>query len=356
MASIYKRGKTYQIQYLENGKLVQRSLGVTTKDAAKKLEADFIKDRDQFLAGIGQRRVSNDEAFKLFFGQVVSKKSPPWQKRMTQHFHHFQDWLKSYGKASFAELKANDIEEFLAARRPVIADKTLNDELATVRVFFQWAEDREYVKKNPALKVKRVKVDPKPIRVFTSEEVHLIMKHATDYQRPFYQLLLLTGLRDGELRNLEWADVDLERRQINVRIKSDWQPKTRRNRIVPMAREARELFHELPRRGKYVFTTSNAKRWAPPRQPWVDLLDRILKKEGVDLRGQVSLHTFRHTFATHCLMNDVNIKMVSEFLGHTSVKMTEKYLHLQPEHKAREMTKVSFANLLAGGHDELASY
>lgn len=349
MASIYKRGKFYQIQYTENGKAMQRSLGVTTKDAAQRILGDFVKDGDRVLAGIGQRRVENGEAFGQFQIQVLDKKSPPWRKRLNQHLAHFQHWLAAQRKFNFANLKAQDIENYLTERRAVIADKTLNDELSTLKVFYQWAEDREYVAKNPVEKVKRVKVNPKAIRVFTREEITQIMRHATDYQRPFYQLLLCTGMRDGEMRNLEWDDVDFANRQLFVRIKKDWQPKTRRGRIIPMAGEAYDILRSLQRRGKYVFSTSTGRRWAPPRQPWCDLLDRIERKDGVSLHGQVSLHTFRHTFATFCLMSGVDIKTVSEFLGHTSVKMTEKYLHLLPEHKAKEMQKVSFGNLLEGG-------
>lgn len=349
MASIYKRGKYYQLQYHEDGKVVQRSLGVTTKDAALKLQADFIKDRETFLAGFGRLRISNAEAWELFQIQVIDKKSPSWRKRMGQQFAHFRGWLDAHRKKNFADLKADDVDLYLASRKQLVSGKTLNDELATVRVFYHWAEEREYVAKNPASTIKRVKVDPKPTRVFTREEIALIMKHATDYQRPFYQLLLCTGMRDGELRNLAWEDVDFANRQIFVRIKKDWQPKTRRGRIIPMAGEALEVLSELPHRGTHVFSTSRGRVWAPPRQPWCDLLDRIQAKEGVSLHGHVSLHTFRHTFATFCLMSGVDIKTVSEFLGHSSVKMTEKYLHLLPEHKAREMDKVNFGRLLVDG-------
>lgn len=350
MATIYKRGRYYQVQFTEHGKLVQRSLGVTTKHLAEIKLGEILKNLELGIVGLGKRSVTKERAFQLFQREVLDKKSPPWRKRMGQQMMHFSKWLDETAKSSFAELKIADLEEYLATRRLSISDKTWNDELSALKVFYRWAEDREFVMKSPAEKVKRIKVDPKAIRVFTRDELAVIMKNATDHQRPFYQLLLCTGMREGELRNLEWADVDFANRQIFVRIKRDWQPKTRRGRVIPMAGEAYDILQTLPHRGKHVFSTSTGRRWVPPRQPWCDLLDRIQKKEGVNLHGQVSLHTFRHTFATFCLMSGVDIKTVSEFLGHTSVKMTEKYLHLLPEHKAREMEKVSFGNLLAVGH------
>jgi integrase len=218
----------------------------------------------------------------------------------------------------------------------------MNEELAMIKRFYRWLQRRDYLYKNPVESIERFKHEPKEIRIFSRDEIRLILSHATPVHRPFYEMLLYTGLRDGELRNLEWADVDLRKGLIYVRVKEEWRPKTRRGRVVPLAGEAIALLRSLSKNGKYLFTTRSGKPWVPPRQPWVSLLDRIEKKEGVNLKGQVSLHTFRHTFATTCLMNGVDIKTVSEFLGHTTVRMTEKYLHLLPEHKMQAIQQVNF--------------
>lgn len=349
MATIYKRGKVWHVQYLENGKLVQRSLKTHSKRLAEIKLGEIRLNQEKGLLGLGRKPKSPDQAFNDFESEVFDKKSPPWQKRLRQLFRPFRQWVAEKADAAATDLSASDVERFLMFRREQVSPKTLNEELAIIRRFYRWARHREYITKDPTESVERMKPDPKPIRIFTESEIQLILKHATPTHRPFYQLLLFTGLRDGELRNLEWNDVDLNRRLLFVRLKEDWQPKTRRGRIIPMAGEALEVLRELPHRGTHVFTTSRGRVWAPPRQPWCDLLDRIQAKEGVSLHGQVSLHTFRHTFATFCLMSGVDIKTVSEFLGHSSVKMTEKYLHLLPEHKAREMDKVNFGRLLVDG-------
>ncbi|MCL4305882.1 tyrosine-type recombinase/integrase [bacterium] len=346
MATIFKRGKTWYIDYRQNGERVQRSLGVHSKRLAELKKGEIELNIERGVLGLGKRVGSSAEAFESFQAEIVDKKSPPWQKRMEQLFRPFRTWVLERPDQLVVKLSASDIEKFLSERRKQISDKTLNEELAIIKRFFQWAVDREYLAKNPAAKIDRYKQAPKAVRTFTPEELGLIWKHATPTQLPFYQMLLFTGLRDGELRNLEWNDVDLNCRQINVRIKQDWKPKTGRGRVIPVGLEAFELLSTRERRGRYVFTTSTGKRWVPPRQPWVDLLGRILDKEGVDLRGQVSIHTFRHTFATTCLTCGIDIKTVSEILGHTSVKMTERYLHLMEDHKAAAIKKVSFGQLV----------
>lgn len=342
MATIYKRGKSWHVQYLEDGKLVQRSLKTHSKRLAEIKLGEIRLNKERGMLGLGRRPRSSEQAFSDFERDVFDKKSPPWQKRLRQLFRPFRGWVAESTEVSATDLNPSDIERFIQYRRDQVSAKTLNEELAVIRRFFRWAKTREYVNKDPTESVERLRQDPKPIRIFSDTEIRLIMKHATPTHRPFYQLLLCTGLRDGELRNLEWQDVDLIHRMLFVRLKEDWQPKTRRNRAVPLAAEAFDLLTSLPRKGTYVFSTRTGKKWVPPRQPWVDLVERIKRTEGVDLHGQVSLHTFRHTFATYCLMQGLDIKTVSEFLGHTSVRMTEKYLHLLPDHKLAQIQKVRF--------------
>jgi integrase len=345
MASIYKRGKSWHVQYRENGKLVQRSLKTTSKRIAEQKLAEIEVNLSREPLGMGRRLTSSQAAFSGFMQEVIARKSPPWQKRMEQLVRPFQTWATEQSVLVTQITKA-EIEDFLRSRRKEIADKTWNEELAIIRRFFDWLKDHEYLVKSPAAKIERVQQNPRAIRIFSAAEIQLIMRHATPTQRPFYQLLLFTGLRDGELRNLEWSDVDLLRGLVHVRVKQDWKPKTGRGRTVPLAAEARALLSALPRRSNYVFATRNGKPWVPPRQPWVDLLNRIHTKEGMDLRGQVSLHTFRHTFATVSLMRGIDIKTVSEFLGHTSIRMTEKYLHVLPDHKMAAINKVDFGRFL----------
>lgn len=346
MATIFKRGKTWYIDYRQNGERVQRSLGVHSKRLAELKKGEIELNIERGVLGLGKRVGSSTEAFESFQAEIVDKKSPPWQKRMEQLIRPFRTWVLERRDQLVVKLSASDIEKFLGERRKQISDKTLNEELAIIKRFFQWAVDREYLAKNPAAKIDRYKHNQKAVRIFSPAELNLIWRHASPTQLPYYQVLLLTGMRDGELRNLEWVDVDLANHQVFVRVKEDWKPKTGRGRIVPISPALHELLGCRERCGKYVFTTSTGKRWVPPRQPWVDLLNRIREKEGVDLRGQVSIHTFRHTFATFCLMGGVDIKTVSDILGHTSVKMTERYLHLLPDHRLSAIRKVEFDRLI----------
>ena len=142
-------------------------------------------------------------------------------------------------------------------------------------------------------------------------------------------ILLHTGLRKSELANLEWDDVDFERKVIKVTAKDGWSPKGKREREIPMNDELVELLLKMrsePKR-KYVVEKNNAKRY--DRALWENFW-RLAKK--LDIK-RVNIHTFRHTFASYLIINGVDLVTVKELLGHKDISTTMRYAHLVPGHK-----------------------
>lgn len=229
----------------------------------------------------------------------------------------------------------------LADRDKEVREKTYNEELAMIKRFFVWAFKRNFILKDPSVDIERKTVPPKPPRAFNKEEIKLILENATPQKRQIYEFLLQTGLRLGEFCYLEWDDVDFENKQIHIRIKKDWLPKTRTGRIVSMTERAEEIIKKQPKRLNYVFTTRNGKQHVFLLFRFKYLLKKIGEKHGVEIPN-ANINTFRHTFATHCLMNGIDIYTVSRYLGHTSVKMTERYLTLLPDYAKREIEKLKY--------------
>lgn len=80
---------------------------------------------------------------------------------------------------------------------------------------------------NPLDKVEYLKEDDsKPIRALTEKQIRMLLEEANGQFRPVLTTAIYTGLREGEIINLEWDDVDLEKKVIKIRCKSDWIPKS----------------------------------------------------------------------------------------------------------------------------------
>lgn len=130
------------------------------------------------------------------------------------------------------------------------------------------------------------------------------------------------GLRCGEVRNLRIGDVDTLRAMIHVR-----QGKGKKDRMLPMgAMLARGisayLQAEKPR--AWLFEGNDGNIYSQRGAQWA--ISQAVKKAGIV--KEVSLHTLRHTYATHLLEQGVNILTIKELLGHAHIDTTMVYLHL----------------------------
>lgn len=140
------------------------------------------------------------------------------------------------------------------------------------------------------------------------------------------------GLRCAEVRTLTLADVDTERGMVHVR-----QGKGRKDRVLPMGTMLQRgikqyISAEKPR--KYLFEGNDGNAYSQRGAQWA--IAQAVKKTGIV--KEVSLHTLRHTYATHLLEQGANILTIKELLGHAHIETTMVYLHL-----ARPTAVVAFS-------------
>jgi len=151
----------------------------------------------------------------------------------------------------------------------------------------------------------------------------------TDYVTPLVLVALNTGLRRGELLQLQWRDVDLSRQILTVRGEG---AKTGQTRHVALNSEVTAVLKgwKDPAAESNWFVFSGSITTAPlaeARKAWAGVLKRA---KIVSFR----FHDVRHTFASKLVMAGVHLNTVRELLGHRKISMTLRYAHLAPQHKA----------------------
>jgi site-specific recombinase XerD len=145
-----------------------------------------------------------------------------------------------------------------------------------------------------------------------------LLKH-----RVVLALIYSAGLRGREVINLKLGDVDFERKTIHIR-----QSKYKKDRIVPlsptMAKGLKKyLGAEHPQ--KWLFNGKTiGSQYSVKGLSWI--MRETLKKTSV--KKELSLHSLRHTYATHLLEEGVNIVSLKELLGHADITTTMIYLHV----------------------------
>lgn len=159
----------------------------------------------------------------------------------------------------------------------------------------------------------------------------------TDHLTPIVLLALNTGLRRGELFGLRWRDVDLGRALLTVRGDG---AKSGQTRHVPLNREAVEvltawsLVQPHPLGGDtLVFAGVEGAPLEDIKTAWL----KVVRAAGIP---SFRFHDLRHTFASKLVMAGVDLNTVRELLGHADLKMTLRYAHLAPEHKAAAVAKL----------------
>ncbi len=215
---------------------------------------------------------------------------------------------------------------------------TINTELNTIKAALNRAIALGYLARNPCREVKKLKSPRKQVRFLSKEEARKLVDAGNGRMGPIIETLLYTGLRRDELTHLTWADVDLQRRIVAVQAKDGWHPKDYEVRHIPMAPRLHELLKSLPRKDNpWVFSTSNDG----PHLGHILSRDfrKLLKLCGI--KG-ASLHTLRHTFASHLVMNGTDVYTVQKLLGHSSIKTTEIYAHLAPDFLKSAVERLKF--------------
>lgn len=168
--------------------------------------------------------------------------------------------------------------------------------------------------KNPK-QLPTVLSQPEVLRIFDSVEN---LKH-----RAILMLIYSAGLRVGESVRLKIGDIDSSRKLIHLR--SAKGRKDRYTLLSDMALKTLRQYYKAYKPREYLFEGSEGRRHLSERSVQ-HVFERAVRKAGI--QKPVSVHSLRHSFATHLLENGTDLRYIQEILGHSSSKTTERYTHV----------------------------
>jgi len=171
----------------------------------------------------------------------------------------------------------------------------------------------------------------------------------TDHVKSLILLSINTGCRRGELFDLTWENIDLDRRILTV---TGATAKSRRMRHIPLNREATSVllnWHaQSEEQSGLVFVNEQGERFDRANSSW----RRLLKNAQI---ASFRCHDMRHHFASRLAMGGVDLNTIRELLGHSDYAMTLRYAHLAPEFKLKAVEVLDTAREVAmGGNKVLA--
>ena len=256
------------------------------------------------------------------------------------------------GQKAIKAISLADIQAVLALLRPSLSDATKNRYLAMLRSIFRFAVDHDYCVKDPTRSIKLKREVPVKLYEVNNELIDRLSV-AIDWLEDRFprtsclvEFLLRTGMRLGEALPLTWSDVDFTLQQITLRT-----TKSGRVRHVPLSEECIEVLDRLadvtadfPKDGWLFPSSFGSSHMTRPVRPW----KKACRAAGLPL--SLRFHDLRHIFASACVKDGIPLYTVQGLLGHSSIRMTERYSALASSDLLKASCRVSSAlSLRAGG-------
>lgn len=227
---------------------------------------------------------------------------------------------------------------------------------------FKQAERNGLIERNPVRLAELPRQTEKPTRqAMTREQQALFMEYAQEsYLYHFFEVMLRTGMRKGELQGLKYSDIDRKQKVIHVRRTLKYiegrgyvedTPKTRTStRDIPLTAAVLEHIEaqrnywgfKVVKMDQYLFCNENGGPISRERvQAEIERTIKRIRAAGHDF-PRITSHVFRHTFATRAIEAGMQPQVLKTILGHSSLAMTmDLYSHVLPDTKAEEMEKIA---------------
>ena len=324
--------------------------------------------KNDYLAGQSKKSYKKD---LILFSSVLSEFLICQQNKVkTSTLARYQEIINlhimpTFGNMQIMEITAQMIELF--ANKKIengrvdgnggLSPKRVRDILSVLKLVFAYAQDQGYISQN--IKFSMPRINKPHIEIFSKEDEVRLLSYSINNLEPSkcgVIISLCTGIRIGELCALQWSDIDTEANIITInktlqripdyksanktKIIIDSPKSKASERQIPIPSLLLEQLESIKTQIKspnyYVLTSS--EKYIEPSNYYVKY-KHLLNECGIENH---SFHALRHTFATRAIECGMDVKSLSEILGHSDVKVTlARYVHPSMDLKTMNMEKIN---------------
>ena len=253
---------------------------------------------------------------------------------ITSYKNDIKQYLKYLSDKNINYYETEEYVKYLNKNK--YAKSSINRKIASINKFYEWCQERNYLKETKYKKIKYIKQEKKLPDILTSNYINKLLnslptenpKNLRD--RTIIELLYSSGLRVSELTNLRINDI---KNNGSIKVLG----KGNKTRILPMTNEAYKLidswitnsrsFYENEKSSDYLFIGVRGSKISARE------VQRIVRSK----LGTFP-HSIRHSFATHLLDGGADLRVVQEMLGHSDPSTTQIYTHVSKK-KLKEKHK-----------------
>ena len=333
----------YYLEWREGSKRVRLSVGKDPADASarrqrKEAELNAVNNGVSVVPD-GQNGIrSVAAAVAEFLDETKLTKKP---KTLAAYSTALAYFVESCHKLNLEEIDRKDLLKFSAFLRDEKdqAPRSVYNKFENVMTFLKARGIRGLVGKNDWPRY----TEEEP-EIYEQEELNKLFAKCGAEERLWYEFFLMTGMREQEVMYTYWSDVNFTASTVRVSHKPDrnWTPKAYKEREIPIpAKLAKSLKAWKVKSDKscsLVFPTAGCN----PKLDFLDGLKAVAERAKLD-KGNFWLHKFRATFATWSLWAGVDLRTVQQWLGHSDMESTMRYLKPSRSQHVRDKVNEIFA-------------
>lgn len=385
MVRLQRSGEmSYILEYGRGKRFTIGSVGQITLDQAKEIAQDKLalvrQGHDLNADKRAQKAKAEAERRRHNFKSFIDKEYEPWVKSQRRSAKDTLQRLRTHFYPEFGDSPLENITQWQVEKwkkkraEDGISMATTNRLVAALKAALSKAVEWDFINEHPLSKLKlkggtdgnTVVRHLSPIEEASlrdaldkreedlrqgresgnqwrrdrgyAEKTDLAKAAYVGHLKPMVLISLNTGIRQGELFALTWGDVDLNRASLTVRGEYAKSGKTRH---IPLNVEAMSVFkqwkmQQISGEG-LIFPSRTGGKIDNVQKAWTTVL-------GLAGITKFRWHDLRHTFASNLVMAGVDLNTVRELMGHSDIKMTLRYAHLAPQHKADAVSKLVTSN------------
>lgn len=284
----------------------------------KKLQEVIIRNFAENEAK--KKEITNEEYLKMF---LDAKRIEGCSERTIRYYRTTVEHLIVQVKTDFRKITTEEIREYLSnyQKRNNCSNATIDNVRRNISSIFSWLEEEDYILKSPMKRIHKIKTKTVVKNTISDEGIEKLRDNCKEKRDlAIIDLLYSTGIRVGELVNLNIDDIDLEGRECVVYGKGDKERKVYFDAKAKI--HLKEYIDARTDHNEALFVTLDA----PYDRLKISGVEIRLRKLGRELElDRIYPHKFRRTMATRAIDKGMPIEQVQKILGHSQIDTTMQY-------------------------------
>lgn len=344
--TIYKvKDGTYRFRYMLNGKRHSKNIKAETLSEAKKVSNKFIKDiNNEIVVDKYNNNITFTQLAQTWFDNYYKPNFTPEVVKNAKISLNAKilDKIGNLKIYQITPMVINDLinewkSEISPRTRKRLSNGTIKKLYNYLSSIYNYALRMDLIDYSPLEKVKLKLEDDrtKKLHFYTAEQVKILfdnMQDETIETQLAIKLAVYCGLRRSEIYGIQWKDIDTKNKTIHIqrtRLRVNGVDETSKtktlnsNRIVSINDELLKDIKKMKHTSEFIF-----------EKPDRDICEKLHRIQFKASLPRIKFHDLRHTSATLLLANGLDLKSVSEYLGHSNISTTSIYVHaLDQKHK-----------------------